>query len=76
MPYRVGDAGYTSLITSSILNYKYVSIPVLLKNVGVNLSPLSRYENGRRYHAFHEGEYILVNRLFDNVIFSLFIFNG
>lgn len=41
MPYRVGDAGYTSLITSSILNYKY--------------------ENGRRYHAFHEGEYILPN---------------
>lgn len=37
----LGDASYTSSITSSILNYKY--------------------ENGRRYHAFHDGEYMLPN---------------
>ncbi|KAL2376931.1 hypothetical protein RJZ90_007131 [Blastomyces dermatitidis] len=37
----LGDASYTTSVTSSIRNYKY--------------------ENGRRYHAFKEGEYILPN---------------
>lgn len=37
----IGDASYTSSISSSVVNYKY--------------------ENGRRYHAFHEGEYFLPN---------------
>ncbi|KAK2807265.1 hypothetical protein FQN50_005553 [Emmonsiellopsis sp. PD_5] len=37
----LGDASYTTSITSSIKHYKY--------------------ENGRRYHAFKEGEYFLPN---------------
>ncbi|PWY79158.1 methyltransferase [Aspergillus heteromorphus CBS 117.55] len=36
----LGDASYTTSITSSALNYTY--------------------ENGRRYHSYHEGEYFLV----------------
>ncbi|RHZ58998.1 hypothetical protein CDV55_104024 [Aspergillus turcosus] len=38
---NLGDASYTTSITSSALNYTY--------------------ENGRRYHSFHEGEYVLPN---------------
>ncbi|PGG97787.1 hypothetical protein AJ79_09085 [Helicocarpus griseus UAMH5409] len=37
----LGDASYTTSVTSSVKNYKY--------------------ENGRRYHSFKEGEYILPN---------------
>ncbi|KAJ6079664.1 hypothetical protein N7467_009417 [Penicillium canescens] len=40
-PGSLGEASYTTSITSSALNYQY--------------------ENGRRYHSFHEGEYILPN---------------
>ncbi|KAF7121782.1 hypothetical protein CNMCM5793_009335 [Aspergillus hiratsukae] len=40
-PGSLGDASYTTSITSSALNYTY--------------------ENGRRYHSFHEGEYVLPN---------------
>ncbi|KAI9927250.1 hypothetical protein MW887_003637 [Aspergillus wentii] len=36
----IGDASYTTSITSSAMKYLY--------------------ENGRRYHAYHEGEYVLV----------------
>ncbi|KAB8235638.1 class I SAM-dependent methyltransferase [Aspergillus alliaceus] len=36
----VGDASYTTSITSSAMHYQY---------------------NGRRYHSYHEGEYILPN---------------
>ncbi|KAL6237915.1 hypothetical protein BDW75DRAFT_202975 [Aspergillus navahoensis] len=37
----LGDASYTTSITSSARNYTY--------------------ENGRRYHSYHEGEYVLPN---------------
>ncbi|KAL4791496.1 S-adenosyl-L-methionine-dependent methyltransferase [Aspergillus venezuelensis] len=37
----LGDASYTTSITSSAMNYTY--------------------ENGRRYHSYHEGEYVLPN---------------
>ncbi|GIJ90910.1 hypothetical protein Asppvi_009875 [Aspergillus pseudoviridinutans] len=37
----LGDASYTTSITSSAMAYTY--------------------ENGRRYHSFHEGEYVLPN---------------
>ncbi|KAF9891047.1 hypothetical protein FE257_004982 [Aspergillus nanangensis] len=37
----LGDASYTTSITSSAMNYQY--------------------ENGRRYHSYHEGEYVLPN---------------
>ncbi|KAF4227344.1 hypothetical protein CNMCM8980_002705 [Aspergillus fumigatiaffinis] len=40
-PGSLGDASYTTSITSSAMNYTY--------------------ENGRRYHSFHEGEYVLPN---------------
>ncbi|KAL4802522.1 S-adenosyl-L-methionine-dependent methyltransferase [Aspergillus unguis] len=36
----LGDASYTTSITSSAMNYTY---------------------NGRRYHSYHEGEYVLPN---------------
>ncbi|OJJ79327.1 class I SAM-dependent methyltransferase [Aspergillus glaucus CBS 516.65] len=37
----LGDASYTTSITSSAMKYTY--------------------ENGRRYHSYHEGEYVLPN---------------
>ncbi|KAI9041879.1 class I SAM-dependent methyltransferase [Aspergillus affinis] len=37
----LGDASYTTSITSSAMNYQY--------------------ENGRRYHSYHEGVYLLPN---------------
>ncbi|GLA47592.1 hypothetical protein AnigIFM63604_002270, partial [Aspergillus niger] len=40
-PGSLGDASYTTSITSSAMNYAY--------------------ENGRRYHSYHEGEYVLPN---------------
>ncbi|KAI3069785.1 hypothetical protein CBS147339_7756 [Penicillium roqueforti] len=40
-PDSLDNAGYTTSITSSVLDYQY--------------------ENGRRYHSYHEGEYILPN---------------
>ncbi|CEJ54314.1 hypothetical protein PMG11_00632 [Penicillium brasilianum] len=40
-PESLGDASYTTSLTSTALNYQY--------------------ENGRRYHSYHEGEYILPN---------------
>ncbi|KLJ13561.1 hypothetical protein EMPG_11497 [Blastomyces silverae] len=49
----LGDISYTTSVTSSLRNYK---IPL-----GLPKSMLDIHLNGRRYHAFKEGEYILPN---------------
>ncbi|KAL2360186.1 hypothetical protein RJZ56_006958 [Blastomyces dermatitidis] len=49
----LGDASYTTSVTSSIRNYK---IPMGLRKSMPDIDL-----NGRRYHAFKEGEYILPN---------------
>ncbi|PGH04798.1 hypothetical protein GX51_03284 [Blastomyces parvus] len=60
----LGDASYTTSVTSSVRNYNHGSTKVLARYRSCYIVLQKRIlvtTNGRRYHAFKEGEYILPN---------------
>ncbi|KAJ5499872.1 hypothetical protein N7453_008923 [Penicillium expansum] len=48
-PDSLDNVSYTTSVTSSVLDYQYVNMTEIF------------IQNGRRYHSYHEGEYILPN---------------
>ncbi|KAJ5834920.1 hypothetical protein N7447_000946 [Penicillium robsamsonii] len=50
------NASYTTSVTSSVLDYRYVNVAGIWVQCGAD-----KIQNGRRYHSYHEGEYILPN---------------
>ncbi|KAI8649713.1 hypothetical protein NCS55_01433600 [Fusarium keratoplasticum] len=54
----VGSGSFKTSLASSVLNYKYVAGSVKFELVADRRSPAG---NGRRYHAFREGTYLVPN---------------